>query len=210
MSKKHSNKSGRRQYFTRTLCYLIILLAITIITVFITLNPVTKLVNKIESYFSMSVNDIELDDSTYEPLSQETIDGISFHYGDKIAVISSDSFGLDCSVYYGSNRISLQNGSGLSGQTDLFGQNGTSMIKGYTQTYFSSLEYAQIDDVITIITNYGEFEYTVYDIEYIDENKEAYKDLESDSLVLCGINSDFSEHSGEELYVFCRLTKGAE
>ena len=209
--KKHGRKGGIAQYFIKTLCYLLILLAVTVATVFITINPVTQLVHKIEDRFPMGVNDIQLNDMAYQPLSVDSVDSMAYSYGDKLAVISSDDFGLNCPVYYGANRVSMEQGVGFSSETDLFADKGISLVVGYMQSCFSSLEYAQVGDLINVVTNYGEFSYRVYSIEYIDESKQAYKDIGSDRLVLCGLTSDFSEHSKESLYVFCELVpKGVE
>lgn len=207
-SSKHSKQRGTRQYFINTLCYLAILLAITVLTVFAAIKPVSELVHRVEAYVPMEARDIELNDSAYSPLSADSADELRFHYGDKIAEITSDDFRLNCAVYYGSNRISMGSGAGFSGETDLFGVNGTSVVAGYIESYFSGVEHCEIDDVITVTSNYGSFEYRVTDMKYIANDKEAYKENDDERLVLKAICSDFSEHGGESLYVFASRVNG--
>ncbi len=200
-------RKGSRDYFTKTTAYLLILLAITISVVFIAINPVTALVHKVEEHLAMQSRDIVLDDSAYAPNSVENADDLKIDYGDKIAVISSGDFALNCSVYYGSNRISMKNGAGFHTESDM-PESGTSFILGYAESCFSSLEYCEKGDIITLTTNYGEYNYRVNDIKYIDSNAVAYEKAEGDRLVLCALTSDFSEHSGENLYIFADMAEG--
>lgn len=208
-SKGHS-RSAVREYILKILCYLIILLAITILTAFIAIKPVTGLVHKVEAYVSAEDRDIVLNDNSYTPLSIESTDGLKINLGDKIASISSDDFNLNCSVYYGSNRISFGEGAGFYVKSDLFGQGGTSFVTGSAEKYFSALTFAAVDDVITVVTNYGEYNYRVKDIEYVDSNKNSDYSTDRETLVLCALTSDFSEHSGKTLYVYAERIGEAE
>lgn len=208
-SSPHKIRRGSKDYFTKTIAYLIILLAITISVVIATINPVTSLVHRVEEHYAIQSRDIVLDDSTYAPNTAQNAADVNVSYGDKIANITSDDFALNCSVYYGSNRITMKNGAGLHTDSDM-PLNGTSLILGYAESCFSSLEYCEKGDVITLTTNYGEYNYRVNDIKYIDSNATAYKKAEGNKLVLCALTSDFSQHSGENLYIFADMTeKGA-
>lgn len=206
MKKRHKARSGYKDYFVKTACYLAILLSFTIAVIFFAINPVTSLVHGIENQFSRQVRDVKLDDSTYAPGSLESADGMSIDYGDKIAVITSDDFSLNCSVYYGSNRITMSNGSGFHAKSDMIG-GGTSMISGYLQTCFSGLEHCEKGDIITLTTNYGVYSYRVNEVKYIEDGKTAFDKTDSNRLVLRALTSDFSQHSGESLYVFADMTE---
>lgn len=208
-SKGHS-RSVVREYIVKILCYLIILLAITILTAFIAIKPVTELVHKVEAHVSMEDRDIVLNDASYNPLSTDSADSLKINHGDKIANISSDDFGLNCSVYYGSNRISFGSGAGFYVKSDLFGKGGTSFVTGSAERYFSSLAYAAEGDVITVVTNYGEYHYRVKNIEYVDNGSKSDYSTDSETLVLCALTSDFSEHSGKTLYVYADRVGEAE
>lgn len=208
-SKKHS-KSAAGEYVLKIFCYLIILLAITIFTAFVAIKPVTALVHKVESYVAMEPRDIELNDFAYQPNSVDSAEELPLNYGDKIANISSYDFGLNCSVYYGFNRISFSSGTGFYGGSALFGKGGASCIAGYMEGCLSALNYAAVDDVITVVTNYGEYKYRITDVKYADINSKNDYSTDSDSLVICGYTSDFSEHSGEALYVYAERIGEAE
>lgn len=208
-SKGHS-RSPVREYVFKILCYLIILLAITILTAFIAIKPVTEIVHKVESYVSAEDRDIVLNDNSYNPLSADSAEGLKINHGDKIANISSDDFNLNCSVYYGSNRISFCEGAGFYVKSDLFGQGGTSFVTGSAEKYFSALAFAAVDDVVTVVTNYGEYNYRIKDIEYIDSNQKSDYSTDGETLVLCALTSDFSEHSGKTLYVYAQRIGEAE
>lgn len=203
-SKARKFRRGSKDYFTKTTAYLIILLAITISVVFFAINPVTSLVHRVEEHFAIQSRDIVLNDSAYAPNTAENAAAVNAGYGDKIANITSDDFALNCSVYYGSNRITMKTGAGLNTDSDM-PSNGTSLILGYAESCFSSLEYCEKGDVITLTTNYGEYNYRVNDIKYIDSSSAAYKKAEGDRLVLCALTSDFSQHSGENLYIFADI-----
>ncbi|MCM1114309.1 MAG: sortase [Clostridium sp.] len=202
--KKRKNKRAYAHYIIQTACFLAVLLVITVLTIFVAIKPVTELVNKVEANFDMQVGDIVLNENTYQPLSETSVnpDTLQYVFGDKIANISSSDFGLNCSVYFGGNRASLSAGVGFSGDTSLFGLGKVSRVVGYDETYFSSLRYADKGDVITVTTSYGVYDYRVKEVKYIDAAKDAYKDNGSDMLVLCSMCSDFSVHRGENLYVF--------
>lgn len=206
-SSPHKIRRGSKDYFTKTIVYLIILLAITISVVFIAINPVTSLVHRVEEHFAVQSRDIVLNDSAYAPNTAENAAAVNAKYGDKIANITSDDFALNCSVYYGSNRITMKTGAGLHTDSDM-PSDGTSLILGYAESCFSSLEYCEKGDVITITTNYGEYNYRVNDIKYVDSNATAYKKAEGNKLVLCALTSDFSQHRGENLYIFADMIEG--
>lgn len=206
--KRRSKRNGVKDYISKTLCFLIILLAITISTAFVAIGPVSDLVHRIEERMPMAVRDISLDDSTYQPLTLDSAEGLSFGYGDKLAVITSDDFSLNCPVYYGSNIVSMGSGLGLSGDYGLIGTGSVSVVCGYERTYLSGLKYAEIGDIVTVTTNYGEFRYMIYDISYIDNDKDVCSDLQGDALVIKGRTSDFSEYSSEILYAFAKALDG--
>ena len=72
---------------------------------------------------------------------------------------------------------------------------------------FSSLEYAEEGNELDITTPYGKFRYRITDVQYSEKTESSRKDRGS-ALVLCGICSDFSQHSGEKLMVFAEKADG--
>ncbi len=204
VNKKHGRKAIK-EYYIKTICYLLIMLAVTIAVAFATINTVTNLIHTVEEYVPMEVRDIVLDDSSYDLQKDECSEAVEYDYGAKIGVITSDSFGLNSSIYCGSNRVSLSNGVGFEKQSERIGNDGTSVIVGYMEGEFSPLEFAEKGDVIDITTAYGNYSYRITDIQYVKSSDESFKSS-GNSLVLCGICSDFSQHSGENLVVFADMT----
>lgn len=208
--KGNRRKSLYENYFLNMILYLIAAAAVMIIVIVAAMPKAAEFVHKAEAGLGMSTRHIRLDDSSYNPLSN---DGNylenGYSYGQLIGNITCENAGLNCNVYYGANRISMKNGSGLSGNDSIFGLKGISFVTGYDETYFYNLKYCEKGDVITVTTNYGEYSYKVTDTSYIDEDKQAYRDDgESECLVLSAVCSDFSEHSGECFYVFADRIDG--
>lgn len=206
-TKKHSRKAVK-EYALKTICYLLIMLAVTVAVAFGTIHMVTNFVHMIEERVPMEVRDITLDDSAYKPQNGES-GGVTEYgnYGAKIGVITSDGFGLNSSVYCGANRISMSEGVGYDAQSGLIGGNGTSVIIGYMEGAFSPLEYAELDDVIYLTVEGSAYSYRITDIQYSESTYDTFRSSSS-ALVLCGICSDFSQHSGENLVVFADRTDG--
>lgn len=208
-SGKKTHKRPVAEYAVKSLCFLLIFLAVTIGTVFAAINPVTELVHKAEAYFGKEVRDVQLNDSAYAPRTAENADEVQYSYGDKAAVISSDDFGLNCAVYYGANRMSMENGAGLSASSGKIASDSTSVIVGYMERSFSSLVYAEPGDVLTVTTNYGSFDYSITDTQYIKNDEDDFNALGQDKLVLCALTSELSEHQGEKLCVIAeRIGEG--
>jgi sortase A len=155
----------------------------------------------------MSVRDVVVNDDAYSPLSLDSADEFKAVTGDKVANISSDDFALNCSVYYGANRMSMENGAGISTESDMFGKGKTSFVVGYEESYLSGLKYANVGDVITVTTNYGEFKYKISDVSYVQDTDD-YSDLGSDKLVICALTSVFSDNSGKLLCVLADKIEG--
>lgn len=208
MSSGKGKKSGKRglfrNYFVYIISFVVIALAVTVCALLIANAPVTELVHKAENHFSVSVRDIR-DDIDPNSREKEYIG----RYGDRIGSISIDSCGVNCDVFYGSNRASMREGAGLSDNESAdLNSNGVKLIAGYDETYFSALKYAKVGDVINIYAGDTQYSYRITDAKYIDADTQAYKSQDKDMLVLCSIPSDFSQHSGEYYYVFADRING--
>lgn len=222
---KKNKESKKENLFNKYLIYifsfLAIALAFTVIGLFIVNAPASNAVHQLEDSFKMRVRDVELDDSTYFPNvpdgaeTENNETAFQVKLGNKIANVSIESCGLNCGVYYGANRASMRNGAGLSAVPESIGSNGrlnnssVLVIKGYDETYFSSLKYAEIDDIVTLDSNFSPaVQYRIVDAGYVSADVDPYDNEEKAMLVLCSICSDFSEHSGERYCVFARLMNG--
>ncbi len=204
-SGKRYKKSGVFQgYIKYILSFNIIAVAVFITAILIAMKPVSENIHKIENKLNMQVRDIVINDDCYLP--DENSDEKNF--GDKIGNVIIENCGLNCDIYYGSNRASMRYGAGFLSEENDFGSGRLSVIRGYNETCFSSLGYVKKGDIVTVTSNNGVYNYRVNDIKYIDANTPAYKSDNMDMLILCGIFSDLSEHSGECLYVFADRING--
>ena len=201
--KKHKSNIFQ-DYIKYILSFLIIALAVFIAAILIAMKPVTQQVYKIEDSLNMQVRDVVINDSHYP--SDDNADADT--YGDKIGNVTIENRGLNCDIYYGANRASMRYGAGFFNDKNDFGSGKLSVIKGYDETYFSSLKYVQKGDVITVTTNNGEYRYRVTDAKYIDESTQTYQSDDIDTLVFYSIFSDFSDHAGERFYVFADRIDG--
>lgn len=208
MSEEKSRKTRKRgifqNYFIYIFCFHVIALAVTVVALLIANDPVTEFVHTLENRFPMYVRDIT-EDMDPESREKEFIGS----YGNKIGNVTIESCGVNCDVYYGANRASMRNGVGFqSDKESLDHSEGIKLITGYDETYFSSLKFADIGDVIQVSTNNGEYQYRITDAKYIDADTQAYQAEDTDMLVLCSMPSVFSEHSGEYYYVFAQRMNG--
>lgn len=206
-SKRNRRRNAVNEYAFKTASYLIIMLAVTIAAVFVLIDPVTELVHKVEAYVPMEVRDIVLDDSTYNISSDKKMSETEYKYGEKIGVITSDSFGLNSGIYCGANRVSMSEGVGLQKSDGLIGGSDAIVIAGYMEGAFSPLEYAENGDLLNISTSYGNFTYKISSVQYLKDTDSSFNNSGS-ALVLCGICSDFSQHVGERLIVFADRADG--
>lgn len=209
LKKRHRKKSLFSTYIINIIIFVLAALALTAVLLLSINKTAVDFVHKVESKFSVSVCDIKISD-TYNQMSvDENPDPGELKYGEKFANITCENIGLNCDIYYGSNRVSRRSGAGFSADTAFFGNGKVSELGGYMQTYFSSLAYIEAGDVIKITSPYGDYSYKVSDFKYIPNGREAYKSDDVDMLVLRGVCSDFSQHSGECFYVFAdRIEEG--
>lgn len=206
-SKHNKHKINRimTDYVSKILMFLAAALIITIITLLIINKPVKYVIHNIESLQNMSVRDVVIEDDFN---IDDKDDEAQLEYGDKMGVIICENTGLNADIYFGSNRKSMKNGVGFSNKTAPFAENKLSLICGYDETYFSSLKLIEEGDVIDIHTPQGDYKYVVSDMKYLNSKVKAYSSDNSDTLVLCSICSDLSNHKGEYFYVFAQKAYG--
>lgn len=207
--RKVRKKGIFRDYIVYILSFLIISLAAVTALFFIAEEPATELVHKMEARNSMQVRDVVVNaDGSYHDDEPDEYD-VSSPYGDKIGNVTIESCGVNSDIYYGSNRASMRYGAGfMSDDYNLDNSTGIKIIKGYDETCFSGLKYAETGDTVTINTSAGKTEYRITDAKYISKSTQPYNSKNMDMLILCSIPSDFSEHSGERYYVFAEKIYG--
>lgn len=203
-SSSHSSrrkKNPSKVYVFTVLSFVLIAVIAMIGTAFALINPATRLVHSAEELMSMNVCDVTVSDSADNNGTMQ--------YGNKLAKITCDDNGINCNVYYGSNRASFRNGAGLDGNFGLFNQGKNIVAGAYDSTYFASLKKAQKGDVFKVYTNGGVYEYKVTETAFADKNADVIRESGNERLILYSIFSDFSENSGKRFYVFAdKVNKG--
>lgn len=98
-------------------------------------------------------------------------------YGTKYASIRIPSINLEMAVYHGDTKKILLSGIGHYTGSYFPGETGTILYAGHNNIgYLSNLSQVHINDLITINTTYGTFNYQVEKIKIVNENDlEAFK-----------------------------------
>ena len=114
------------------------------------------------------------EEPTTEPetvIRTETPDSSDIPYGR----ITCSAIGLSCDVYKGEGNRILRKGAAQIPATYMPGYGGLIMVGAHNNTYFNCLQYINIDDIITIQTDYGTYNYQVTYTEVVDvTGKNAY------------------------------------
>ncbi len=92
-------------------------------------------------------------------------------YGTKYANIEISKIDLKLPVYFGDNMEILSHGIGHYAGSYFPGEGGTIIYAGHNNRgYFDKILNLKKDDKIVIETNYGSFEYKVYETKIVNEN----------------------------------------
>ncbi|MGN0533517.1 MAG: sortase domain-bontaining protein [Eubacterium sp.] len=203
MSDKKSRSKERNLgnvYISKILIFLAIALSVSITAIVLAMPKAVEFVHSVEAQFPRQSRDIAVSDTLVKADEAK--------YGERVAALYSDDFGLNCNVYCGSNRTSMRYGAGWFSESDSFGGNGVCMAVGYGETYFAPLYYAESGDIITAVIDGKELKYKVFDAKYIENGKQPYNENSGSMLVLCAKESLFSQHNGEGYYVFADCIDG--
>lgn len=200
---KHTKHAVSGNYFKTAVIFVLIAVIAIVCIVFSVNKSALAFVHKVEEALPMQVRDIEIDtDSDYISLED---DSENIEYGTLVANLSCENAGVNTSVYYGLNRVSLRYGAGVSGSdgSALFSQDGNTVIGGYDETYFMSLKYIEEGDTITVTTKDKILTYTVTETKIDVQGADGIDDS-SGKLIVYSIYSDFSENSGNCFYVIAQ------
>lgn len=88
-------------------------------------------------------------------------------YGEKYGVIACERLGINSDLYMGDNDKILRVGAGTYFGGKIPGDQGTVMIAAHCHTFFRTLEKAQVGDVFTIETTYGNYVYRAKEIKIV-------------------------------------------
>ena len=129
-------------------------------------------------------------------------------FGEMYAVIDSKAFGTSIPVYWGSTPELLEVGACHATGSVVIGDKGNSVISAHVDTFFADLEKLEVDDTVSVKTNYGEFVYTVTEkILFTKTNGKYVSPTEDDRLTLYTCKRDLLGNMEQRTGVVCELTE---
>lgn len=93
-------------------------------------------------------------------------------YGTQYATIEIPRIDVNLPVYYGDTLQILKNGVGHSSGSYFPGEGGSIVYMGHnSKKVFRRFSELEIGDLIKVTTNYGEFNYKIYDMQLVKETE---------------------------------------
>lgn len=143
---------------------------------------------KIDEVFTL-VNYISID--TNENQRSEVIvdkeEGIKNYpeYGEKYAQIVIEKIGVNLPVYFGDTLEILKNGVGHSSGSYFPGEGGSIIYMGHnSKQVFRRVSELEVGDNVKVITEYGEYNYKIYDMKLIKETELEQLPIQSEEEIL--------------------------
>ena len=172
-------------------------LILGLLFLFLTFNPVIKLVADGFSMFSSeSINrEEEINNDIY---SGEILEGYTdsvpsskIQYplsGTKYGMINIEANGsfFEIPLYFGDSNSILRRGAGQYMGSHFPGEGSTILVSAHNNTYFNCLQHLKFGDKITVKTNYGIYEYVVSNAQIKNKNDSSAYNLSAgeENLVL--------------------------
>lgn len=130
-------------------------------------------------------------------------------YGEMYAVMKSDALELDIPIYWGSDVELFERGACQAANSSVIGDSGNSVISAHVDTFFAELDKLKEGDKLTLLTNYGQFTYTVKELISFKSNNNKYvtPSKDEDKLTLYTCKKDILGASDERIGVICELTE---
>jgi LPXTG-site transpeptidase (sortase) family protein len=125
-----------------------------------------------------------------------------------VGIIKCTRVGIDSDVYFGINRVSLRNGTGLSKKSSFNGSKSKLSIAGYSTKAFKGLNNIKKGDTVVFETNDKIYEYIVESNEITTDPSENY----SSGLILSSDEEGkaFSALNNEKRYVVATLSSSRD
>ena len=106
-------------------------------------------------------------------------------YGTQYATIQIPRIDVDLPVYYGDTLEVLKKGVGHSSGSYFPGEGGSIIYMGHnSKKMFRRFSELQKEDTITVKTNYGEFNYKIYDMQIVEETETEKLPIQTDNELL--------------------------
>lgn len=92
--------------------------------------------------------------------------------GSQYATLKIPSINMELPIYYGKTLDLLKNGVGHDNDSYFPGEGGSIVMMGHNYgRLLGKLPKAKVGDNIQVVTDYGEFEYTIYDTQIVKETE---------------------------------------
>ncbi len=107
------------------------------------------------------------------------------YIGDKYGRVRIDSIGVDLPLYHGDSLQILKNGIGHSPESYFPGEGGTILCMGHNyKTMLRNFSELKLGDIINITTDYGEFNYKIYDMRILKETDTDQAPIQNEKEIL--------------------------
>lgn len=121
----------------------------------------------------------------FEPKKPEPIAIVEPQKSENYATLKIETANIELPIYYGKTKNLLKLGVGQDDDAYLPGEGGSVILMGHNFSKFlGNIPKAQKGDLIQIKTNYGEFPYTIYDIQIIKETEVNKVPIQKDEEIL--------------------------
>lgn len=217
MDKGSNLKIKLKRFFTSrrllTPFIFILIVGVLSIPVFIVgMNYGVEYVHGVQSTLSKDVGDMEvIENMKPSPVTFGLVDKPKVVGGQHFGIIRCEKIDLECSVFYGVNRVTLRSGAAAVNSYSLPGFGETTLVTGYNSTCFKNLHKLQKGDLISFSTSWGLFDYRVTDTEVMtQEDAIDFRELDREILVLfCNYpNEPFAHYGDQRYYVICEKASG--
>ncbi len=93
-------------------------------------------------------------------------------YGENYATLKIPSVKIELPIYYGKTMDLLKNGVGHDNSSYFPGEGGSVVMMGHNYSrLLGKLPNVKIGDSVQVVTNYGEFNYTIYQTQVVEETE---------------------------------------
>ena len=162
--------------------------------------------------YAQEIQDTSGDTPTDGSVSQEEIPMLLS--GEQYGELSCEKAGLQAPLYYGDTDEILEKGAGTYAGSYLPGMGGTILIGAHDATFFAPLEKIGKDDVISLTTSYGKYQYNVTGTQTADlMDASAYQitgDGEKLILYTCYPFGAEGQIRNQRFYVYAEKISGPE
>ena len=168
-----------------TIIYIIVALFSTFIILFTSYLILGQKINSAISLVDKISIDIENKKEIVTTLNENNKITNYPEYGTTYAKIIIPKIDVELPVYFGDTLEVLKKGVGHSSGSYFPGEGGSIVYMGHNSTkVFRRFSELEIGDIITVVTNYGEYKYKIFNMELIEETEFDKLPIQSEKEIL--------------------------